>query len=424
MVSRIISLVALNYKEHFLKYLDKSGDLPRIKEIAERYKKKIKKNNKHQMPLVILLEIDVVLLTEISGSFSRVLLSEPDTASCFIRDVVHCAASVLADIPHLQVQDLQLLLRLKCIPALPGLTKMGPVGPTGLVLLKGILVAHTRPFKYTRSAMFCCLVKHCSEEKQFRLEGDRIQSAPRCPQCKSEMRENCRARDTADRVLGLLVCPDALENSTSKHAIRHQSVLVCFQDELIADLKLGVRYDVSGVQQNLFFQAWNVRLWKSGIDTKVHHPGIPSLPLPPSICTLHSVLSYRCPHSPWSLVTALAAQMASDVYPTTALLHLKLGLLLSLASQGKNQPPVPVLAVGPDTLAAHHVFMRGSYLAQRCIKVNSLSVCSSLEGLAHNDEQGYTWLEAGALLLSSTGVCLLGDWTKFKSSNSVSSLLS
>jgi hypothetical protein len=33
------------------------------------------------------------------------------------------------------------------------------------------------------------------------------------------------------------------------------------------------------------------------------------------------------------MVAALAAQMAADMFPTPALMHLKLGLILSLASQ-------------------------------------------------------------------------------------------
>ena len=61
---------------------------------------------------------------------------------------MHCAASVLADFPNFQMQDLQLILRIKYMPALPGLIKMGPVGPSGIILLQGVLIAHTMPMKY------------------------------------------------------------------------------------------------------------------------------------------------------------------------------------------------------------------------------------------------------------------------------------
>jgi hypothetical protein len=62
---------------------------------------------------------------------------------------VHCAASVTADIPDLQLEDVQVLLRLKSLPPLPGLLKISPENnSSGLVLLQGILVAQTLPIKY------------------------------------------------------------------------------------------------------------------------------------------------------------------------------------------------------------------------------------------------------------------------------------
>jgi hypothetical protein len=85
----------------------------------------------------------------IVGLFSNLLLNEPSVAQCIIQHVVHCAASVTADIPDLQLEDVQVLLRLKSLPALPGLVKTGPeVNSSGLVLLQGILIAHTLPLKY------------------------------------------------------------------------------------------------------------------------------------------------------------------------------------------------------------------------------------------------------------------------------------
>lgn len=92
--------------------------------------------------------------------------------------------------------------------------------------------------------------------------------------------------------------------------------------------------------------------------------------------------------------------------------------------KGRNHPPVPILAVGPDTLAAHHLLRHASLLAQRCVTLSSPSHWGPLHGTAHHDEQGSSWLEAGALLLASTGVCFLGDWAKFKSTNMRSSILS
>jgi hypothetical protein len=82
--------------------------------------------------------------------FSTLLLKEASVAQHIIQYVVHCAASTVAGIPDLQEEDVQVLLRLKSIPALPGLVKTGPESKSsGLILLQGILVARTLPIKYT-----------------------------------------------------------------------------------------------------------------------------------------------------------------------------------------------------------------------------------------------------------------------------------
>ncbi|XP_033606674.1 minichromosome maintenance domain-containing protein 2 isoform X2 [Cryptotermes secundus] len=388
-----IPVTAFKYQEDILRYLDKTGTLMRLQEATNKYERRLQKDRDQRLPFLFLLELDIVLLSEISALFSTLLLNEPSVAQHIIHYVVHCAASTTGGIPDLQSEDIQVLLRLKSLPPLPGLVKTGPENTSsGLMLLQGILVAQTLPIKYIV--------------------------------CGREMKEYCRARDTGDQVLGLLVSPSALENPGSKEFVRHQSTLVCFQDELMVDLELGVRYDVPGLQTNAYFQAWNVQRWVSDTDAKIRHQELPSLLMPPAISALNAYLSHCCPSSPWALVAALAAQMAADMFPTPALLHLKLGLILSLASQGRNHPPVPILAVGADTLAAHHLLRHATLLAQRCVTLSSPSHWGPLHGTAHHDEQGNSWLEAGALLLASTGVCFLGDWAKFKSTNLRSSVLS
>jgi hypothetical protein len=85
----------------------------------------------------------------IAGLFSDLLLNEPSVAKHIIHYVLHCSASTIADIPDLQPEDMQVLLRLRSLPALPGLVKTGPEkNSSGLVLLQGILVARMLPTKY------------------------------------------------------------------------------------------------------------------------------------------------------------------------------------------------------------------------------------------------------------------------------------
>jgi hypothetical protein len=63
-------------------------------------------------------------------------------------------------------------------------------------------------------------------------------------------------------------------------------------DELTADLELGVRYDIPGLQTNAYFHAWNVQRWVSSTYTKLHHQELPSLNMPPVIFTLYTQLRY------------------------------------------------------------------------------------------------------------------------------------
>jgi hypothetical protein len=97
------------------------------------------------------LECDeyLILFSFIAGLFSNLLLNEPSVAKHIIRYVLHCSASTIADIPDLQLEDIQVFLRPRSLPALPGLVRTGPKKTSsGLVLLQGILVARTLPTKY------------------------------------------------------------------------------------------------------------------------------------------------------------------------------------------------------------------------------------------------------------------------------------
>jgi len=90
-----------------------------------------------------------IIFSFTAGLFSTLLLNEPSVAQCIIHYVIHCSASTLADIPDMQPEDVQVLLRLRSLPALPGLVKTGPgKSSSGLILLQGILVARTLPTKY------------------------------------------------------------------------------------------------------------------------------------------------------------------------------------------------------------------------------------------------------------------------------------
>lgn len=71
---------------------------------------------------------------------------------------------------------------------------------------------------------------------------------------------------------------------------------IIFAEELTADLELGIRYDVPGLQTNNYFQAWNVKRWVSSTGAKMCHQELSSFQMPPSISALYAELGYvrRC----------------------------------------------------------------------------------------------------------------------------------
>lgn len=73
--------------------------------------------------------------------------------------------------------------------------------------------------------------------------------------------------------------------------------------------------------------------------------------------------------------------------------------------QSEEVEPTPVLALGPD---CYSLIQAVSELSQRKITVSSPGLSGNMCGSA-----GFQWLEAGPLLLSTGGVCYLGDWAKF-----------
>lgn len=84
-------------------------------------------------------------------------------------------------------------------------------------------------------------------------------------------------------------------------------------------LELGSVYNVTGIQTQDGFEAWNCERY---------------IPRPIPIDKTNPILTLcaSLAHSPWMFTYALATQLARLHYCATSFMHLKIGLLLSLAS--------------------------------------------------------------------------------------------
>jgi hypothetical protein len=65
-----VPVIHFKHQEAILRYLDKSGTLVTLQEAANKYKKytkRLQKDGEHRVPFLFLVELDIVLLSEISG---------------------------------------------------------------------------------------------------------------------------------------------------------------------------------------------------------------------------------------------------------------------------------------------------------------------------------------------------------------------
>jgi len=123
--------------------------------------------------------------------------------------------------------------------------------------------------------------------------------------------------------------------------------------------------------------------------------------LPPSL----QALQHQHAASPWALVTALAFLLGRPATaPTMPLLNLRLALLLSLATSGKER--LHLLVLGPDLVFAHRLLHDAIALAsRRALHSHALP----LGGVLAKDATGVRCVQAGALHRAQGGVVYLGE---------------
>ncbi|KAJ1519401.1 hypothetical protein ONE63_004693 [Megalurothrips usitatus] len=365
---------------HVLRYLDRSGHLAELERAGDRYKESALllagAGGGSPPSLTYTLRLDLAEMADVSGEACSLVLEQPLLAVQLFRDVVHCAVATLCRLPTLTPDQVQVVLRVSSLPAEAGLRTDGTRRPDPqrrrLLLLQQVAVAVTAPTKYTRSAVFRCPTLSCPGAAGVRAWGAAA-TRRRCRYCGLPADETPRTRDVGEQVLALMVRPDVLRAAAEPRV--GLPVLVRLTDDLARPdtLQLGRRYDVVVLTacSGSPLEAWGVRPWQDGALRRVSR-GLRSEPLPPAIQSLW-VESSASSESPWAFAVSLAAQLSLGRYPAQALLHAKLGVLLSLCSQAGT----PAAA-----------------------------------GASRSSPTG-AWLHASPLVLAQGGVCLLGCWDKW-----------
>ncbi|XP_052121545.1 minichromosome maintenance domain-containing protein 2 isoform X2 [Frankliniella occidentalis] len=421
-----------------VRHMDANGTLASLEQAGFKFKDSLEeytegKRSEATPPFIFPIPLDVAELAEISCEMGSLVLEKPRLVQELVRDVVHCALTTLCPLPALTLDQVQVALRVSSLPAERSLrtdgTKIPAPTDRRLLLLQGVAVAVTTPTKYTRSAVFRCPVLSCPGAAGVRVWGPKA-SRRRCRFCAGDADEAPRGRDVGDQVEALLVRPDALQAAEAQEGRPNLShpTLVRFCDDLALPetLQLGQRYDVVVLSSGLAgpAEAWGVRPWVDGALRRVAR-GLRSDPLPGSIQGVWVEASADT-ESPWAFAVTLASQVGGDRYPAHTFLHLKLGILLSLASQGLDHPPVPLLAVGRDP-AGQVLLARGARLADRAVCITSAADLTRLPAAPALPRQQQAsrgragpagaWLSAGPLVLARGGICFVGSWDKWNRSS-------
>ncbi|KAL5277275.1 mei-218 family protein [Megaselia abdita] len=112
-------------------------------------------------------------------------------------------------------------------------------------------------------------------------------------------------------------------------------------------------------------------------------------------------------YSDFAFVFAIAAQTCQDLLPMDCFIHLKIGLLLSLASievDGKR-PPISIIAFGKDSSSANLLMTNIGNAARRFVSPTE----DFNTGLFKDN-----FVKFGPLQLARTGVCYIGNWSRLK----------
>lgn len=136
--------------------------------------------------------------------------------------------------------------------------------------------------------------------------------------------------------------------------------------------------------------------------------------VPSSVQRLYETI--KISYSDFTFVYSLAAQMCQDRIPMDCFVHLKIGLLLSIASLEDNpdRPPISVVAIGPEFDMANHLMENIGNVAQRFVGPHDDFKTPSTA----SRKSTHIWIEADPIVMAKGGIYYVGDWGRLKAARS------
>ncbi|KAK4310672.1 hypothetical protein Pmani_017772 [Petrolisthes manimaculis] len=275
---------------------------------------------------------------------------------------------------------------------------------SGRILSISISSSYTKWVRYVCSTPGCVGMARDLHVRVFvvgRPEADTVHNHPYCRVCHSSLSEDPSSRELGEKAI-ILVLPN--QQAEENVHVRVQALRVVLRDEMKQGLQPG-----QALEATVMISPQNFPQFPS-LEGILVHPPIPLRP-PSSLPPVFSRLVKDRESSPWSLVLTLAYMFAASVTPAGTFHTLKFALLLSLAACSSEKPGLAVLGVGSNTTMLLRLLWWSALHAPRSVVHSSLD---AVAGACVKDGEGHLWVEAGSLLRAHGGVCVLGEFSKFK----------
>ncbi|KAL5012373.1 hypothetical protein ScPMuIL_010924 [Solemya velum] len=409
--------------ESVLSYLDHSHNLTEIQRTCDKYKKL-----KNCLVHTFTLFVDPAKLIEINVQLGNLLLKKPVNACLLFQEVVYHTIQTLQLLPGVSLSQISVVLRLMSLPALndvyhvQSLSQLSKRKDRGLLEIKGIVIGFTAVSTYTRSTRYFCPNTECegNEGNHFirvhvpgSSEAETIRNDFKCSFCLTNLVEQKSCRNLSDKIVAEIVPDDSfIPRKYGEYCSRKQAITLYVRDDLVKEIELGECYRVFGIVRRdeeleritITVEANNLQKIKGLHGTKAI--------LPVNILKIYEDRK----SSPWSFALSLACIFGGRVCAVGTYVKLKLGILLSLVSQGDNKyRPLHVLAVGNDTEILFRLLEYGKTFSRRAVNFSSnADLCGKVTKDKYKNSPFF--MEAGGLELARGGLCYLGDLSRLKKS--------
>lgn len=262
-------------------------------------------------PLRFLLEIDALDLLEAFPDLGELLVKEPLKWQSICNEILFSCVRATDNVyaPNIERAQTVVNVRLKCVPKI--LSQKNSRVYEGLTVIEGLLLNVSQPVSYAYQTVWSC-PEECEGNEVILQYIPKV--PPKCFMCKSVLFENSGLRRCGDKVTATFKL---------KEELLPKNFMVV--DDLISKLQLGSLYILHIVVLKKITAVWSLE---------------EILPLKAPInCSIPNdidVLLNACDRTPWKFIYCLASSIGINICPLNCFMHLKISLLLSLASVKAN----------------------------------------------------------------------------------------